>query len=264
MKTVPVFTSLLLVTPLFPAASNGTAAIDSAGNVWRTGRDSFIATTANAFQKTAVSSVCATQQLSPFVQPTAISCDHAYVIKQDGSGKVLYATYLGGSNKDGGLAITTDAQGNAYVTGYTYSADFPVTAGVVQTKNAGPLTPIVILDALGPFGPVKILPGGDVFVAKFASDGTLVYSTLLGGSGSDVPALIGADASGSAYAAGTTSSTNFPVTAGTLSHQVQIASFLARLSVNATALIYSTYSDPTIQAFDVDDRGDAYLTGFSL
>ena len=262
MNAVPVLTVLLLVTPIFPATSSGTMAVDSAGNVWRTGKGVFVLATANAFQKSALGGVCATYQLSPFDPPTTVSCNHAYVIKQDPSGKVLYATYLAGGSEDGGTAITTDAQGNAYVTGYTYSADFPVTAGAVQPKNAGPLRPAVVSEEPGPFGPVAVAPGGDVFVSKFASDGTLVYSTLLGGSGSDVPALIGADASGSVFVAGTTSSTDFPVTAGALNHQTS-ASFFARLSATGAALTYATYSDPTVQAFDMDSRGDVYLTGFS-
>lgn len=254
--------ALLLAAPLFSATSGSRVAIDTAGNVWQTGGTASVLTTANAFQKSASSLPCATQQLSPFDQPTAVPCGHAYVTETDAAGKVLYATYLAGSSDDGGVAITTDAEGNAYVAGYTYSADFPVTPGVAQSKNAGPVTPGTVLDALGPFGPVEILPGGDVFVAKFAPNGTLVYSTLLGGSGSDIPNRIGVDAAGSVYVAGTTSSEDFPTTTGALAHQPRSGNFFVRLNRQATALLYSTYSDPTIQAFDVDDRGDAYLTGF--
>lgn len=257
-----IVTVLLFTGPAF-AATNGSVVLDSAGNVWRTGRDTFVVTTANAFQKTAASSVCATQQLSPFDTPTAVSCSHAYVMKQDASGNVLYATYLAGQSEDGGIAITVDARDNVYVTGYTYSPDFPVTAGVLQAKNAGPLAPQIVSGGLGPFGPVSILPGGDVFVAKFASDGTLIYSTLLGGSGSDVPAVIGADPSGNVYVAGTTTSTDFPTTSGALRRQLKAGNFFAKLNAQATSLVYSTYSDPTIQAFDVDAFGDAYLTGYS-
>ena len=260
MKISPVLAGLLLAAPVF-AASGSRMALDGQGNIWRTGQNLPVALTANAFQKSQVENLCATQQLSPFQPPTFLDCSHAYVTKQDSSGNVLYATYLGGSSEDGGIAITTDAQGNAYVTGFTYSADFPVTAGVAQPHNAGPHTPAVVTDLGAPFGPVTILPGGDLFVAKFAPDGTLLYSTLLGGSGSDLPALIGVDASGSVYVAGTTLSTDFPVTSNGLNHQLQIGSFFARLNPQATALEYSTYSDPTILSFDVDGQGDAFLTG---
>lgn len=236
-------------------------AVDGQGNIWRTGQNLTVALTANAFQKTEVPNFCAVQQLSPFVPPTAVSCSHAYVTKQDPSGNVLYATYLGGNSEDGGIAIATDALGNAYVTGFTYSADFPVTAGVVQRQNAGPLTPTVIPEGLGPFGPVGIGPGGDIFVAKFAPDGTLLYSTLLGGSGEDVPALIAVDASGSAYVAGTTSSADFPVTADGLNHMANSGNFLVRLDPQAASAIFSTYCDGTIQSFDIDGLGNAFLTG---
>jgi len=253
---------LLCAVPAW-AATGSNVAIDGAGNIWSTGQSLPVALTANAFQKTEALSMCATQQLSPFDQPTSVYCSHAFVMKLDPSGNVLYATYLGGSSEDGGIAVTTDAQGNAYVTGFTYSADFPVTAGVVQRQNAGPLTPAVVKEGLGPFGPVAIMPGGDTFIAKFAPDGTLLYSTLLGGSGSDVPALIGVDASGSAYVAGTTASTDFPATSNGMSHQAHSGNFFVRLDPLAASLDYATYSDATIQSFDIDAQRNAFLTGYS-
>jgi uncharacterized protein (TIGR03437 family) len=262
MDSLPVFAALLFASPLFPAARGGATAIDSAGNVWLTGQTNYILTTPTAFQKTAVSNVCGTQDLSPFQGPTAIMCEHAYLIEQDPSGKVLYATYLAGGSQDGGTAVTTDAQGNIYVTGYTYSADFPVTTGVVQPKNAGPLGPTPVVPLGAPFGPAYFPAGGDVFVAKFASDGTLLFSTFLGGSGSDVPSLIAVDSSGSIYVSGTTSSTDFPLTAGAMTHQPSNY-FFACLNATATALTYSTYSVPSVLAFDVDSQGRAYLTGYS-
>ena len=260
MSSVRVFAALLFAAPLFPAAGGGATAIDSAGNVWLTGQSNSIPTTATAFQKTAASTVCATEDLSPFQPPDPIYCKHAYLMEQDPSGKVLYATYLGGSSQDGGTAITTDSQGNVYVTGYTYSADFPVTAGVVQPRNAGPLKPTVVTELGAPFGPAYVLPGGDTFVAKFASDGTLLFSTLLGGSSSDVPSLIAVDASGGVSVSGSTISTDFPLTAGAMTHQAA-PYFFTRLNGTGTALTYSTYSAPSILAFDVDTQGRAYLTG---
>jgi uncharacterized protein (TIGR03437 family) len=262
MKNMKIMAFLVFALPAL-AATGSNIAVDGQGNIWWTGQSLPVALTANAFQKTETDNSCATQQLSPFVQPTTLYCAHAFVMKQDPKGNVLYATYLGGSSQDGGIAITTDAQGNAYVTGFTYSSDFPVTAGVVQRQNAGPLTPTVIPEGLGPFGPVAIVPGGDVFLAKFAPDGTLLYSTLLGGSGSDVPSLISVDSSGSVYVAGATSSINFPVTSDALPHQPGSGTFFARLNPQATSLVFSTYSDATIQSFDIDGQGNAFLTGLA-
>lgn len=260
MKILPLAACVALAVPM-QAATGSSVAIDAQGNIWQTGQNLPVPLTANAFQKTEVGNICASQQVSPFSPVTYLGCSHAYVMKQDPQGNVLYATFLGGSSEDGGIAITTDAAGNAYVTGFTYSADFPVTAGAVQTHNAGPSTVATLFLGQGPYGPVEIIPGGDTFVAKFAPDGTLLYSTLLGGSGEDVPALVGVDAAGSAYVAGTTSSTDFPVTPNGLSHTEQFTNFFARLNAQGTSLVYATYSDASIRCFDVDSEGDAFLTG---
>ncbi len=102
---------------------------------------------------------------------------------------LVYSTYLGGSNDDRGFGIAVDQHGNAYVTGGTASSNFP-------TKNP----------FQGTFG-----GGLDAFVSKLNEDGSaLVYSTYLGGSGSDVGRGITVDQEGNAYVTGFTSSTNFP------------------------------------------------------
>jgi uncharacterized protein (TIGR03437 family) len=75
--------------------------------------------------------------------------------------------------------------------------------------------------------------------------------------------LIGVDASGSAYVAGTTSSTDFPVTPDGMNHQPQSGNFFVRLDPQAASLVYSTYSDAAIQSFDIDTLGNAFLTGYS-
>ncbi|MGH7771675.1 MAG: SBBP repeat-containing protein, partial [Candidatus Binatia bacterium] len=102
---------------------------------------------------------------------------------------LVYSTYLGGSNFDVGFGITVDANGNAYVIGSTVSTNFP---------TADPIQPTI---------------GGlsDAFVAKFSPDGSeLVYSTYLGGSGSDGGTGIAIDADSNAHVTGNTSSVNFP------------------------------------------------------
>ena len=122
----------------------------------------------------------------------------AFVAKLTASGSgLVYSTYLGGSSYDGGFAIAVDAAGNAYVTGYTGSSDFPTTAGALGTTfNGG---------------------GSDAFVAKLTASGSgLVYSTYLGGSGNDWGYGIAVDAAGNAYVTGGTYSSDFPKTPGAL------------------------------------------------
>src|SRR5215469_12959727 len=125
MNRAPFCLVILFAAPLM-GASGAQIAIP-AGNIWKTGSGS-IGTTPDAFQRSSVASICGTEQLSPFVPPMSIGCSHSYVTKQDATGKILYATFIAGSTDDGGTAITTDAAGNVYVAGFTYSSDFPVTA----------------------------------------------------------------------------------------------------------------------------------------
>ncbi|HEV3021971.1 MAG TPA: SBBP repeat-containing protein, partial [Pirellulales bacterium] len=116
---------------------------------------------------------------------------NAFVTKLNAAGSALvYSTYLGGKGNDSGNGIAVDAAGEAVVAGSTQSTNFP-TANALQTAFGG--------------------GGQDAFVAKFSAAGSsLVYSTYLGGGGSDSGAGIALDSSGNAYVTGTTSSTNFP------------------------------------------------------
>jgi hypothetical protein len=103
----------------------------------------------------------------------------ALVTKLNAAGTALiYSAYLGGSNIDEGLSITVDLAGQAYVTGFTNSVNFPVTLGAFQSVFAGSF---------------------DVFVTKVNVAGTtLVYSTYVGGSGDDEGIFIAIDKVGNA------------------------------------------------------------------
>jgi len=118
----------------------------------------------------------------------------AFVTKfSTNASSLLYSTYLGGSNIDSATAIAVDLSGCAYVTGFTYSADFPVTSGAFQeTLGAG---------------------GQDAFVTKLnAAGSSLYYSSFLGGNGFNGGNAIAVDSIGQACVAGSCNSTNFPVT----------------------------------------------------
>src|SRR4029453_4481706 len=112
-------------------------------------------------------------------QPSLAGVSDAFVTKFSPSGTLVYSTYLGGAtSNDAGSGIAVDASGNAYVTGFTSSTDFP-TVNAAQAALAG---------------------GADVFVAKLSPSGdSLVYSTYLGGNTTDSPEGIAVDAAGSAY-----------------------------------------------------------------
>jgi hypothetical protein len=119
-----------------------------------------------------------------------------FVTKVDRAGALIYSTFLRGSDHDGGCydfyfehGIAVDVQGNAFVTGYIQSKDYPVTAGAFQTT----------------------LKVADAFVTKLNASGTgLVYSTLLGGARDDGGFGITVDSAGNAYVAGATRSFDFP------------------------------------------------------
>ncbi len=118
----------------------------------------------------------------------------AFVAKFTTSGALVFSTYLGGNQDDDGFGIALDNAYNIYVTGDTWSSNFPTTANTLQTHNNG-----------GTY---------DAFAAKLTSDGsTLLYGTYLGGGGDDAGEAISVDRDGNAYIAGQTTSMNFPATA---------------------------------------------------
>lgn len=142
---------------------------------------------------------------------------------------LAYSSYLGGNRSDYGNDITVDAAGNAYVTGYTISTNFPVTAGALKTS----LLPIT-----------SSVYGWDAFVSKIDPTGTqLVYSTYLGtNQGSDVAYGIAVDTNGNAYISGSTDHASFPIVNA---HQPTFAGngdmFLAKLNSTGSALLFSTF-----------------------
>ena len=157
-----------------------------------------------------------------------------------------YSTYLGGSGEDQGRGIAVDSSGNAYVTGYTGSSDFP-TQNAYDGSHNGNL---------------------DVFVTKLSSDSELIYSTYLGGGSNDGSYGIAVDASGNAYVTGYTKSSDFPtLNAYDGSHNGDYDVFVTKLSSDGNALIYSTYLGGSSQdrgrGIAVDALGNAYVTGYT-
>ncbi|HMH53502.1 MAG TPA: SBBP repeat-containing protein [Candidatus Acidoferrum sp.] len=191
--------------------------------------------------------------------PGALDTTHngvsdVFVTKLNASGSALvYSTFLGGSDNDGGSGIAVDSAGNAYVTGATASADFPTSSGAFDpTWNGNPL--------VEPF---------DAFVAKLnASGSALVYSTYLGGSDFEGGSAIAVDTSGSAYVTGFTASTDFPTTATAFRSTFRGGdgdAFVTKLNATGSALVYSTYLGGSgVEAgrgIAVDSAGNVYVTG---
>jgi len=159
-----------------------------------------------------------------------------------------YSTYLGGSNWDDGNAITVDDTGNAYITGCTYSSNFPIQGEYTISQV-----------------------GGDVFVTKLNRQGNdLIYSTYFGGSGDDIGYGVSIDDSGNAYIVGSSMSSDFP-----MEEPYQIAfgggphdAFITKLNNSGNNIVYSTYlggsSDDYGRSIALDFSGNAYIAGFSM
>jgi uncharacterized protein (TIGR03437 family) len=179
---------------------------------------------------------------------------------------VVQATYLGGTRYDTISAMAIDSSGNIYVTGWTNSADFPVTAGAYNTQYVGGPCPV----DEPPFGTADAWCN-DVFVTKLNATGTaLTYSTYVGGTQYDNPAGIAVDSQGNAYVTGWTDSPDFPITAGALQQTLGGGNlfqdaFLFQLDPSGAKLLYSTYiggtQDDQGTAIAVSASGDLYLAG---
>lgn len=208
-------------------------AVDGTGNVYVTG-----------------STTSADFPTSAGAYDTTQNAMDVFVTKLDQTGSTLvYSTFLGGGDGDGGRGVAVDASGQAYVTGETSSGDFPTTAGAYDTTHNGSV---------------------DVFVSKLSTTGDgLAYSTLIGGNGFDSSGGIAIDASGNAYVTGSTNSTNgFPTTAGAFdtSRNGLNDAFVTKIDATGAALSYSTFlggtgSEEYGRGVAVDSTGHAYVAG---
>jgi hypothetical protein len=220
----------------------GAIAVDSAGSVYITGEtDSTDFPTTNPFQ--------AANHANNTVFVTKFT--------PDGSAKV-YSTYLGGSSQDFGTGVAVDSAGNAYLVGYTNSADFPTTTGAFQTTIQATTSANV-----------------SAFVTKLDAAGSaLVYSTFLSGvpvapGGSSYASAVAVDSSGSAYVTGETSGVQFPTTSGAFSLTRPSGvggGFVTKFAADGRSLVYSTYLGGTTgndyaTGIAVDASGAAYVTG---
>ena len=181
------------------------------------------------------------------LQPALGGSTDVFVTKLSADGStLLYSTYIGGSAGDNGLGVAVGAAGEAFVTGFTLSTNFP-TANPLQASTGG--------------GP------GDAFVLKLDPAGsTLIYSTYLGGNGFDKANAIALDSSGNAYLTGESRGT-FPIVGGfqPSSGLGFTDAFVAKLNPTGSALVYSSYlgggNIDEGRGIAVDSAGNAYVTG---
>lgn len=156
-----------------------------------------------------------------------------------------YSRYIGGSGDDEATSITVDSSGDIYVTGYTNSIDFPLVEPYSET-----------------FGGAR-----DCFVVKLnGKDGSIVYSTFIGGSSSDFGKSIAVDGYGNAYVTGHTLSDDFPMlNSFNDSNSGGYDCFVFKLNADGDELIYSTYvgsySNDYPESIVLDDAGNVYVTG---
>jgi hypothetical protein len=213
-------------------------ATDAAGSVYITGdTQSTNFPTKNPIQGTLSGSLCGD-----------FPCTMAFVAKltPDGSAFV-YSTYLGGSGENSGRGIAVDANGSAYLTGFTTTSDFPQTT-VVSAVTSG------------------------AFVTKVSPSGTsLSYSIILGGTNGAVGAGIAVNSPGNAFVVGNTQSSDFPTTAGAVQTSFGGTvggdgdAFVTKVNVDGKSLAYSTYlggsADESGRAIAIDGDGNAYIAG---
>lgn len=152
-------------------------ALDNAGNVFVAGE-----TVSNTFP---------TYNAGTYYDGTLGSDEDAFILKFDNNGNRLWATYYGGTKKEGGYSICTDPSGNIFVTGYTDSNDFPkLSAGTYYQATMAGIE--------------------DLFILKFDNAGNRIWATYCGGSLFDNGYAITSDIIGNVFITGITRSTNFP------------------------------------------------------
>ncbi len=206
-------------------------AVDSAQNVYVTGyTSSSNFPTANAYQSTLNGNT------------------NAFVAKLNtGATALVYSTYVGGNYVDYGQGIAIDSSGDAYITGYTSSYNFP-TLNAYQSSLPGTTNPFV----------TKLNPAGN----------GLVYSTYVGSYEFDYGYGIAVNSAGNAFITGATGSYYFPIAGN--AYQYYYAggladAFVAELTPSGNNLVYSTYLGGSGQdigyAIALDSAGDAFVTG---
>ncbi len=221
--------------------------IDSEKNAYIVGitRSSDFPTTSNAYQR----KYNDTSESDKF--------SDVFVVKLNANGtNILNSTYLGGISKDAGYGIAFDKNKNVIISGYTESVNFPITESAFdQILNDGDVNAGI----------------GDIFVSKLTKDlSSLIFSTYIGGAGSEIGNDIVIDDNDYSYIVGATNSNNFPVTKKAFQKarkdtNLFTDAFLVKLNPNGSKVTYSTYLGGTGNdiafALNYYYDGTVFLTG---
>ena len=172
----------------------------------------------------------------------------AFIAKFNGSGDLLWTSYLGGTENEVGRSIAVDTVGNAYIVGTTSSENFP-------TRNA--TTP-------------EFRGIWDAFLTKISPDGQqFLYSTYIGGAGYDDAYAVAVDADANAYIAGQTLSADFPVRGGFQTGPGGGGgdTFVTKIATSRQSVVYSTYVGgngiDVATGIAIDSSGNAYVAGYT-
>ena len=219
-------------------------AIDSLGNAYVTGECQ------DAFFPTAT--------FAATFKPTITGSNDAFIVKLDPTGSTfLYETYVGGSDIDEGTGIAVDSGGNIYITGYTFSADFPGASFPTVGQTTIGTAPDAFVFKLHPGN-----PGGGT------NDG--VYATYLGASGDDRATGIVVDNAFNAYVTGITFSGDFPLVGPIAQGGVLVGApeaFVTELGPTGATKVFSTYLGGTTmsgaQGIALDSSKNIYAAGWT-
>ena len=180
-------------------------------------------------------------------------CGDGFITKFAPNWTVLYSSYIGGSDSEADIGLFIDNLDNVYISGMTRSTDLYTTPNAYQTSNNGK---------------------GDLFVTKMLPNGTIVFSTYLGGSGDEIRRgggtngkSITVDSEYNIYITEASESTDFPTTTDALNQNSKggIETVFTKLNSDGTSLLYSTYiggpNDDGGSAIGIDSADNIYLLG---